>query len=127
MRTITAWFAAILIALGVTLFVSTGMEQVTALIPAFIGIGFAICALVATTENRRKHAMHGAVLLAILGFGGSVGGIPKLVQLLSGEAIERPEAAWGRSIMAVLCVIFVVLAVRSFIQARRAREASAGA
>ena len=56
-----------------------------------------------------------------------MGGIPKLLKLLSGEAIERPEAAWGRTIMALLCVVFVVLAVRSFIQARRAREASASA
>ncbi len=123
MRKVTASFAVILILLGVGLYVATGMENVTALIPAFVGVGFAICALLATTPSRNKHAMHAAAVLALVGLGGSVPGIPKALKHLGGEAIERPEAAWGRTVMAILCIVFIVLAIRSFIQARKEREA----
>ena len=69
------------------------------------------------------HAMHVAVLLALVGFGGSVGGLVGAVKHLAGTEPERVLATWGRAGMAVLCVIFVVAAVRSFIAARRARAA----
>lgn len=127
MRTVTAVLAFALIALGVGLYLATGRESVTALIPAFAGIGFGICALLATTERRTMHAMHAAALLALLGLGGSAGGIPAALKNLGGEAIERPEAAWGRTVMALLCLAFLVLAIRSFVQARRARTASGDA
>lgn len=121
MRTIISVFAILLVALGLGLYLATGRESVTALIPAFLGVAFGICALLASTERRRMHAMHVAVLLAVVGFAGSVTGAPAALKHLSGEAIERPEAAWGRTVMALLCIVFVVLAVRSFVQARKAR------
>ncbi len=127
MRTVTAVFAVILIVLGVSLYLATGMESVTALIPSFIGVAFGICALVATTENRRKHAMHAAALLALIGIGGTASGIPKALKHLGGETIERPEAAMGQSAMAILCVVFLILAIHSFVQARRARAAGGNA
>ena len=125
MRTVLSVFAVALIVLGVTLYLATGRESATALIPAFFGAGLGICALVATTARRQKHAMHAAVLLALLGFGGSVSGIPAAVRHLAGEAIERPEAAYGRSLMALLCLAFTVIAIRSFVQVRRKRLAEA--
>ncbi len=123
MRTLTAVFAAVFIVLGVSLYLATGRESVTALIPAFLGVLFAICAAVSTTERRRMHAMHVAVLLALIGFGGSVGGLVGAVKHIGGTEPERVAATWGRAGMAVLCVIFVVAAVRSFIAARKARNA----
>ena len=123
MRTILTAFAVALLALGLGLYFATGMQSVTALIPAFLGLAFGLCALAATTERRRKHAMHAAAVLALLGVGGSVTGIPAALRHLGGEAIERPEAAWGRTVMALLCLAFLVLAIRSFVQARRARGA----
>lgn len=127
MRTVTALLAFLLIALGLSLYLATGRESVTALIPAFFGVGFAICALLATTERRYKHAMHAAAVLALLGLGGSASGIPAALRHLGGEAIERPEAAWGRTAMALLCAVFLVLAIRSFVQVRRARKAAGDA
>lgn len=121
---ITAIVAALLIVLGVGLYLGTGRESVTALIPAFAGIALGICAWIGRAEKARRHAMHAAAVLALLGFGGSVGGLPALFRLLGGEAIDRPEAAWGRSGMAILCLVYLVFAIRSFIQARRARAAS---
>lgn len=124
MRALTTLLAVVLIALGVGLWLGTGRESMTALIPAFLGLGFGIAAAVASTPKRRMHAMHGAALLAMAGIAGGAMGVPSLIKHL-GEAIERPAAAWGRSVLAVLCLVYLVLAVRSFIQARRARTSGA--
>ena len=121
MRALTTLLAVVLIALGVGLWLGTGRESMTALIPAFLGLGFGIAAAVASTPKRRMHAMLGAALLALAGIAGGAMGVPSLIKHLGGEAIERPAAAWGRSVLAVLCLVYLVLAVRSFIQARRAR------
>ncbi|MCB9825030.1 MAG: hypothetical protein H6806_04010 [Planctomycetes bacterium] len=125
MRALTTLLAVVLIALGVGLWLGTGRESMTALIPAFLGLGFGIAAAVASTPKRRMHAMHGAALLAMAGIAGGAMGVPSLIKHLGGEAIERPAAAWGRSVLAVLCLVYLVLAVRSFIQARRARTSGA--
>ena len=123
MRRVTFFLAFLLVALGVGLYLGTGRESVTALIPAFLGVGLAICALVATTERRRMHAMHVAVLLAVAGVAGSARGVPAALRHMGGEAIERPAAAWGQTATALLCLGYVVLAIRSFVRARRARKA----
>ena len=70
-------------------------------------------------DKRRKLVMHIAVVVGLLGFAGSVSGVPKLFRMLDGEDIARPAAAISQSIMAVLTGFFVALCVKSFIDARR--------
>ena len=108
-----------LILMGLGGYFATAMVSVTALIPAFFGLPIAILGQIAKNEARRKHAMHGAVLLGLLGFLGSVPGLMKLPQLFAGAA-ERPTAVAMQALMAVLLGVFVVLCVKSFIAARRA-------
>lgn len=64
----------------------------------------------------------GIVLLA-LGLGsycvGTVRGLAKLPRLVTGGEVERPTAVAIQSAMSVLCGVFVLLCVRSFIKARR--------
>ena len=122
MPLVTIVFGLILIALGGGLYVGTGMENVTALIPAFFGVAFLILGLLARNPDRLKMTMHIAAVLALLGIGGSVGGIGGVIAQLGGEEIERPAAAWGRTSMFLLCVIYLVLCINSFIQVRRARK-----
>ena len=121
---ITALVAAVLVVLGLGLYLGTGRESVTALIPAFAGLALGICAWIGRSEKARRHAMHVAAVLALLGFGGSVGGVFAVLRQLGGEAIDRPQAAWGRTGMAVVCLVYLVFAIRSFVQARRARRGS---
>ena len=66
--------------------------------------------------------MHGIAALALIGFAGSVRGLSTLVDLLGGHDVTRPLAAVMQSIMAVLTLGFVILAVKSFIDARRQRS-----
>lgn len=125
MPALTIAFGAVLIALGVAGYFLTGRQSVTALIPAFAGVLFLVLGIVAQKPGARKHAMHVAAALALLGFLGTITGVIKVIRMLGGEEIARPAAARSQAIMAVLCLLFLVLCVRSFIAARRARKAGA--
>ena len=118
---------SITIALGVTLIVLglagyflTGAVSLTALIPSAFGLVLAICGAIARDPGKRKHAMHAAVVVALLGFLGSARGLLQIGALLNGTA-ARPAAVISQTIMAVVMIAFVALCVRSFIAARRAR------
>jgi uncharacterized membrane protein len=123
MPQITLVLGSVLILLGIGFYLGTGTSSVTALIPAFLGIPIVISGILARREGWRQHAMHAAVLLALLGFLGSARGLLQLPSLVRGAEVARPAAVVAQSITALLCLVFVVLAVNSFIQARR----SAGA
>jgi hypothetical protein len=120
---VTMALGSLLFLIGIGFYFGTGATSLTALIPAFLGIPIEIAGFAARREGWRKHAMHAAVLLALLGFLGSARGLLSLPALLSGAELARPAAVAAQSITAVLCAVFVGLAVNSFIQARRADEA----
>lgn len=126
MPVITIIYSTLLIILGVAGYVITEMVSVTALIPAFFGIVFLICGLLALKESLLKHAMHAAAALALLSFFGVAKAFLKIPALLDGTA-ERPEATTAQVIMGVLTIIFVALCVKSFIDVRRARKAAEAA
>lgn len=108
-----------MIVLGVVTYLLTGMQQVTALIPAAFGVLFEIMGAIGLAkESLRKHAMHVAAMLSLVGIL-AVGGrlLPAAVQ---GKEIA-PAAAFGQTIFLLLCLVFLIAAIRSFIAARRAR------
>ena len=119
MPQITVVFGALLCLVGLGFYARTG--AVTALIPAFIGLPMVVAGLLARREALRRHAMHAAALLGTLGLLGSLRGAVQLPALLSGEAVARPAAVAAQSITAALCLVFVGLCVRSFVEARRQR------
>jgi hypothetical protein len=112
----------ILITLGLISYLGISSESITALIPTFLGIPILILGYLALNEKYLKHAMHGALVLVILGFGGTVGGLIKFFRMLGGEVFERPSAIIVQAIMAVLCLVFLIFAIKSFIDARRGKS-----
>ena len=68
--------------------------------------------------------MHIAVTLGLIGFifpfARSAGGAVKLLQ---GQTVARPLAVEESMAMALICLVFTALCVRSFIKARRSRVA----
>ena len=110
-----------LVFLGLAGYVGSQAASLTALIPAVFGLALYLLGMMARRENRRKLAMHIAVVVGLIGFAGSVRGLGGLVQMLAGGAVLRPMAVISQSIMAVLTAIFVALCVKSFIDARRKR------
>ena len=124
MALFTILTGVVLIILGLYSYFATGGVSITALIPAFFGVAFTLSGLLAMKEKFLKHAMHAAAVLALLGLVGSFGGILDVVALWGGADIERPDAAYSKAIMAIICVAFLGAAVRSFINARKEREAA---
>lgn len=112
----------IFIIMGLYGYFGISSESITALIPTFFGIPMLIFGWLGLNEKYLKHAMHGAAVLTLLGFIGTVGGLIKFFKMLGGEEMERPAAVTVQAIMALLCLLFLVFAVKSFIDARRNRE-----
>ena len=121
MPSITLLFAIFYLALGLGGFYFTGSIHKTALIPCIFGALFAILGSLAFLEKAKKHAMHVAVLVALVAFLGTARSLRFLPDLLQGTA-EKPAAVITQSLNAFLSLTFIALAVRSFIQARRARS-----
>lgn len=93
----------------------------TAWIPACVGLPLVICGLlVVFRPTTRKHAMHVAVGVAALGAllaGGRA--IMSAGKVLSADPTVNVRALWFVVLMALVCAVYVVLSVRSFVQARR--------
>jgi hypothetical protein len=112
MKTITIGFGILLILLGISSYVGTGMTSLTALTPAFFGLAILTLGLVVRLEKRSKNtALFGAVFLAILVFLGSVRGLIGLYTMLTGGDVARPVTTISQSLMVGLCILFVGLAV----------------
>ncbi len=120
MPSITIALGVTLIILGLAGYFLTGGVSLTALIPAAFGLVIAVAGLIARDDNKRKHAMHAAVVVALLGFLGSVRGLLQIGNVFAGTA-ARPAAVVAQTIMALLTLGYIVMAVRSFVQARRRR------
>ncbi len=116
----------LLIALGLGGYLIADERPPTALIPAAFGLIYVVLAFVGKNERTRKHVMHGASVLALLGMLGTGTGFIALLQLPFGLEVDRPLAVISQGCTFVLSAIFLVAAVRSFIAARRARQASEG-
>lgn len=123
MAKITIGLGLVLIVLGLGGYFGTGRESWTALIPALFGLPLVLLGLIALKEHLRKHAMHVAAVIGLLGFAGTVKGLMKLPVLLTGGELARPAAGAVQAAMAIVCLLFVLLCVRSFIKARRAGAA----
>ncbi len=123
MAMITIGLGLVLIALGLGSYFGTGRASVTALIPAFFGLPILVLGVAALKEHLRKNAMHIAAIMGLLGFGGTVRGLMKLPALLTGAELERPAAVAVQAVMAIVCFVFVLLCVLSFVKARRASAA----
>ncbi len=114
-------FAAMLALLGLGFYVGTGMESATALIPLLPAVLLAICAaLAAARPDWHKHAMHAAMVVALLGVLASGMGWVQLARWVGGTPPDRPAAVAEAAAMGLICLLLLILGVRSFIAARRA-------
>lgn len=124
MSKIAATFGIALILVGVIGYVATNFVSLTALIPAFIGLPIALLGLLAQAkESLNMHAMHAAVLVGLLGLiGTAIRGVPALLNAISGKPVKT-AALVSQTLTMLLCLAFVALCVKSFIDARRNRNA----
>ncbi len=97
--------------------VMTDKASITALIPSFIGVIMILLgALAGARKGLRKHLMHAAIVVALLGFMATAGRLISTISKLSVSPAVLSQAA-----TAIVCLVFIILAIRSFAAARRER------
>jgi len=96
----------------------TESASLTALIPAAFGVVLLLLGVFARIrEGLRKHLMHAAVVVALLGFIMTAGRLISRVSELTYSAAVVSQVS-----MALVCLLFVILAIKSFADARRRNE-----
>ncbi len=127
MPIVTIVTGSLLSLLGILGYFFTDTRSLTALIPLAFGTLLELCGVLALKPDLKKHAMHGASVLALLGVLGSARGALGIVTMASGGTVARPLATQVQAAMFVICLVFLVLCIRSFREARRRRMAGAAA
>ena len=124
MPRITIGFGAVLCAIGLWGYFGSDPDKqsVTALIPTFFGAALILCGVLSFAVKWRKHAMHAAAGIGLLGFLAAAGrGIPSIGKAISDDPTLH-RAPRLILLMALVCLIFVATCVWSFISARRRRQ-----
>lgn len=124
MAKVTIVFAVLLIALGVASYVGTGSQHPTALIPTGFGVLLGVFGFLAMSpsESRRKLFMHINVTIGLLGFLGAAGRAISSYGHARSAGLEPDKIALGaQAAMAGLLLVYVLMCVKSFVDARRAR------
>lgn len=112
----TIGFGAALIILGVIGYGAAPTPSVTALIPSIFGIILAALGFAARNPRWSRHAMHGAVVIGLLG---ALAPLQRLIPAFTSGTFTWSIATGSLLVMLIICGIFTGLCVRSFIQARR--------
>jgi hypothetical protein len=106
--------------LGLGSYWGTGRTSVTALIPAFLGVVLiALSWVAARGEAARRHAMHVAMLVALVGIAGTAS---RLLPGLIGGTLDVARPAVLAQITTVLLLAWYLgKGIQSFREARRSR------
>ena len=119
-------FGTILILIGILGAIAgylNGRYSNTALIPAAFGILMALCGFIAwKMPNLRKHLMHGALLVALMGVIGTLFS-PGIRNFLTTGHVGDSTSFVAQVSMGAVCVLFLILGIKSFIDARRNKDA----
>jgi uncharacterized membrane protein len=120
---VTRGIGAALIVVGVGAWLLAGGigASPTALLPALLGLVILVLGLLAGRQPLHRHAIHGALVVALLGL---LGTLSRALAVFTRPG-DAGLAGWASLITAVLCLVYVALGVRSFIAARRTRESTA--
>jgi hypothetical protein len=129
MAKLTIGFGLVLILLGIWGFAATGSASAhsSTLFPTWFGLALAVCGLLALTEDQKRRMlwMHAAAVLGLVGFlGAGYRALSVLIQA-HGATLAFPIAVANQLAMSLICLVFVILCVRSFIAARSSRQTAA--
>ena len=111
----TILFGLLLVAIGLGGYYFADAKQPMALIPAVLGIAMFVCGVVAAQGAMRRLAMHVAALIGMIGFVGP------MVTIFND--ITNTAEVLAKGLTSALCLMFVMMCINSFLEARRARKA----
>jgi len=126
MAKVTIGVGVLLIILGLQGFFGTGGVHHTALIPMWFGLALDVggSLAISPSEGRRKLFMHINVTVGLVGLIGAFASAVHGYGHARSLGIDPHSKALSAQLtMAVLLFVYVSLCVRSFIQARRSRQA----
>ena len=120
MAKLTIGFGIILVLLAVIGFVATGSAHPTALIPAIFGLLLVLFGALANTTDSKKRMlwMHISVTVGLIGFLSLIPADIAVFKLANGAQYPYPAAVIEKAAMSLLCLLYVLFCVRSFINAR---------
>ena len=121
MAKLTIGFGVLLVAVSLGFWLATGRAETAMLHPGGVGLVLLLSGVLANTENTKQRMlwMHIAVTFGLIGF--LITGVRAGLSLLRGTVAENPIGFDERVVVALVCLVFVALCVRSFINARRTR------
>lgn len=116
MTAVTRMVGVVLVVIGLGAWLAAGGPgtSLTALLPAVLGVLVVVLGLLAGRDELHRHAIHAALVVALLGF---LGTVPRIAPLVTGD--DTGVAQWASLATALACLVYVALGVRSFIAARR--------
>ena len=124
MPTIAIIIGVVLDLLALFGYFGTGAKSVTALIPGIFGTIILVCGVVAKwKESLRRHVMHVAALVSLLGCVGAFMRVGrKFMTVLMGQPVlPSATAVWLQITFGLVCLIFFLLCICSFLRARLRR------
>lgn len=107
-----------LVVLGAGTYVLSDFASITALIPAIFGALIVLLGVMGRQMGRDRLAVYGIGLLAVVGVLGSARGVPDVIALLTGGAVDSIIAAVSQGAMIVICLVLLA-AVAKFIRDTR--------
>jgi membrane associated rhomboid family serine protease len=127
---VTVIYGVLLIVLGIAGYLvgvfqlfGTAYASKTALIPSAFGVVFAVLGLLAIQmPNARKHLMHAAVTLGLLA---AIVPLGRIIPQASKGLLTVSFGSVSLVLMCLMSAAFVALCVKSFIDVRKARKATA--
>jgi len=122
MAKISLLFATLLIVLGLVGFFGTGSHFPTALIPAWFGVALAVFGWLAISpdEKKRKLFMHINVTIGLIGLLGAAWRALSAYGNARAAGVDPNKIALASQLtMAGLLLVYVLMCVKSFIDARR--------
>jgi hypothetical protein len=124
MAPIAIFFGLLLSGLGPILYLLSdpAKQSLTAFIPTGFGIVLILCGVLAFNDKLRMHVMHLAALLGLIGFAMPAIMVPRAILNATEEKPVNPLSVGGQAVMGALCLVFLILCVKSFIDVRMARK-----
>jgi hypothetical protein len=129
MPKITMLFGALLCGISLAvLMITQKVGSPSIFIPMAVGLPLVILGFLSNTmPHLRKHFMHGALALGLLGaLAAAVPSFMQIAKLAQGESLDmiRAGSVWA---MAILCAAYVATGVQSFVRARKTASAEKSA
>ena len=108
MKILTISFGIVLTVLGVIYYNAVGESGINTLLPAVFGI---LIILFGFLQGRweHKHPLYGSLILSLFVLIGSIQPLFSLFRMLTGEEVVVPTVVIVRSVIGVLCVVFIAL------------------